>query len=225
MKSPSSTISSIEMFRAGFFRTAVVASIAAALAVTPTFTNAQNLHKPTNRPFKPRALETAPAQVEAGVQGPNEGPETISPTTGPAIPSTPSSGPSWSAIGPAPIPNGQTEPADANGISLTQAPVSGRLTAVAIDPADPNTVYAGAAQGGVYQSRDGGLTWTALTDSAMTLAVVSLKLDPTDGTGNTLLVGGGEANFSGDSFAGLGVYKLTGLKSGNPVLSGPFGSA
>jgi len=213
------------MFRAGFFRTAVVASIAAALAVTPTFTNAQNLHKPTNRPFKPRALETAPAQVEAGVQGPNEGPETISPTTGPAIPSTPSSGPSWSAIGPAPIPNGQTEPADANGISLTQAPVSGRLTAVAIDPADPNTVYAGAAQGGVYQSRDGGLTWTALTDSAMTLAVGSLKLDPTDGTGNTLLVGSGEANFSGDSFAGLGVYKLTGLKSGNPVLSGPFGSA
>ena len=213
------------MFRAGFFRTAVVASIAAALAVTPTFTNAQNLHKPTNRPFKPRALETAPAQVEAGVQGPNEGPETISPTTGPAIPSAPSSGPSWSAIGPAPIPNGQTLPADANGISLTQAPVSGRLTAVAIDPADPNTVYAGAAQGGVYQSRDGGLTWTALTDSAMTLAVGSLKLDPTDATGNTLLVGSGEANFSGDSFAGLGVYKLTGLKSGNPVLSGPFGSA
>ena len=212
------------MFRAGFFRTAIVASIAAALVVTPTFTNAENPRKPTNRPFKARAVETAPAQVEAGVQGPNEGPETISPTTGPAIPATPPSGPTWTALGPAPIPNGQTEPADANGISLTQAPVSGRLTAVAIDPTDADTVYAGAAQGGVYQSRDGGLTWTHLTDTADTLAVGSLKLDPTDATGNTLFVGSGEANFAIDSFAGLGVYKITALKSGNPVLSGPFGS-
>jgi hypothetical protein len=225
MKSSLSTTNSTPIFRAGFVRTATLASIAAALAIMPTFTNAQNPHKPTNRPFKPRAEETAPAQVEAGVQGPTDGPETISPTTGPAISSpTSPTDPSWTALGPAPIPNGQTIPADANGISLTQAPVSGRLTAVAIDPADPNTVYVGAAQGGVYQSRDGGLTWTRLTDTAQTLAVGSLKLDPNDTTGNTLFVGSGEANFSGDSFAGLGVYKLTGLKTGNPTLSGPFGS-
>src|SRR5439155_17299865 len=127
-------------------------------------------------------------------------------------------GPAWTAIGPAPIPNGQTEPADANGISLTQAPVSGRLTAVAIDPTDPNTAYVGAAQGGVYQTRDGGTTWTPLMDSAITLAVGSLELDPTDATANTLVVGSGEGNFSGDSYAGFGVYKLTALKSGNPVL-------
>src|SRR5262249_44379346 len=50
----------------------------------------------------------------------------------------------------------------------------------------------------------------------------SLELDPTDATGNTLLVGSGESNFSGDSYAGLGVYKITGLKT-SPVLSGPFG--
>src|SRR5205807_6174227 len=108
-----------------------------ALLVAPRLTNAQNPHKPTARPFKPRVDETAPAQVEAGVQGPNESPEVFVPTSGPATPtSNPPSGPAWTSLGPAPIPNGQTEPADANGISLTQAPVSGRLTAVAIDPAD-----------------------------------------------------------------------------------------
>jgi photosystem II stability/assembly factor-like uncharacterized protein len=99
------------------------------------------------------------------------------------------------------------------------------VNAVAIDPADANTAYVGTAQGGVYQTRDGGTTWTALVDSAMTLAVGSLELDPTDATGNTLLVGSGEGNFSGDSYAGFGVYKLTALKSGSPVLSGPFGSS
>src|SRR5206468_7386604 len=50
-------------------------------------------------------------------------------------------------------------------------------------------------------------------------------LDPTDATGNTLLVGSGESNFSGDSYAGFGVYKVTALKSGSPVLSGPFGAS
>jgi photosystem II stability/assembly factor-like uncharacterized protein len=61
-------------------------------------------------------------------------------------------------------------------------------------------------------------------DGAMTLAVGALELDPTDASANTLLVGSGEANFSGDSYAGLGVYKLTGVKTSNPVLSGPFGA-
>src|SRR5205823_13773235 len=69
---------------------------------------------------------------------------------------------------------------------------------------------------------NGGSTWTRLMDSAMTLAVGSLKLDPTNA--NTLLVGSGEGNFSADSYAGLGVYKITGLNTATPVVSGPFGS-
>jgi hypothetical protein len=225
MKSLSFIRTTAQVFRTRFFRTASAASIAVALLAAPGLTNAQNSHKPTAKHLKVRADDTtAPPQAEAGVQSSNEA---IQPTSGPAIspltsPLSAPTGPTWTALGPAPIPNGQTEPADANGISLTQSPVSGRLTAVAIDPADPNTVYVGAAQGGVYQSRDGGLTWIPLMDSAVTLAVGSLELDPTDA--NTLLVGSGEANFSGDSFAGFGVYKLTGLK-GSPVLSGPFGSS
>ncbi|PYJ46638.1 MAG: hypothetical protein DME85_09690 [Verrucomicrobia bacterium] len=203
--------------------------VVVALLAAPTLTNAQSsrLHKPTPRHLKVRVDDAASPQAEAEVQPSNEA---VEPTSGPVIspfllvkPFTVTD-PAWTAIGPAPIPNGQTEPADVNGISLTQSPVSGRVTAIVIDPADPNTAYVGTAQGGVYQTTDGGATWTPLMDSADTLAIGSLELDPTDATGNTLLVGSGEGNFCADCYAGFGVYKITGLKT-SPVLSGPFGSS
>jgi photosystem II stability/assembly factor-like uncharacterized protein len=187
--------------------------------------NAQNSHKQTPRHLKILVDETGPPQAEPGVtpgpEGPTSGLATSLLLPHPLV--TTASSP-WSAIGPAPIPNGQTIPADVNGISLTQQPVSGRVTAIAIDPADPNTAYVGAAQGGVYATSDGGTTWTPLMDSAETLAVGSLELDPTDPTGNTLLVGSGEGNFSGDSYAGFGVYEVTNLKT-TPVLSAAFGTS
>jgi hypothetical protein len=117
-----------------------------------------------------------------------------------------------------------------NGISLTQKPVSGRVTAIDIDPTSSSTVYVGAAQGGVYQSTNGGVTWRRLMDTATTtadtLAVGSVELDPTPMTGkNTLVIGSGEGNFCGDCYAGFGVYKVTGLNTATPVLSGPFGTS
>ena len=231
MKSLSSIRNTARVSCVGFFRTALFASIAVALLAAPTFINAQNSHKPTRFHPKPRVDDTAPVQAEpeSVITDGAAASEAILPTSISAI--SPFSittfsavGPTWTALGPAPIPNGQTIPADANGISLTQSPVSGRVTAVAIDPADENRAYVGTAQGGLYQTSNGGGAWTPLMDNAITLAVGSLELDPTDATGNTLLVGSGESNFSGDSYAGFGVYKLTGLKT-SPVLSGPFGSS
>src|SRR5438876_1597792 len=201
--------------------TALFASLTIAMLSAPTSTNAD---KPTAKHFKRTVDDTTPPQVEAGVQPSNEAPESTSGTAiSPSVITGPV-GPAWTALGPAPIPNGQTIPADVNGISLTHTPVSGRVTSVAIDPGNASIVYVGAAQGGVYKSTNGGASWTRLMDGAMTLAVGSLELDPTDATGNTLLVGSGESNFSGDSYAGFGVYRVTALKSGSPVLSGPFGS-
>ena len=216
MKLLSSISKTVPVSRVGLGRATLFVAISAALLAAPILANAQNPHKATARTLKPhpRINEETASQPVGGTA--------ISPTSPTITPQT--VGPAWTAIGPAPIPNGQTEPADANGISLTQAPVSGRLTAVAIDPSDPNTAYVGAAQGGVYQTRDGGTTWTPLMDAAGTQAVGSLELDPTDPTGNTLWIGSGESNFAGDSFAGLGVYKITNLKS-SPVLSGPFGGS
>src|SRR6202140_1793627 len=129
-------------------------------------------------------------------------------------------GPSWIAIGPSPIPNGQTDPANANGISTTQSPVSGRTTAIAVDPTDPNIAYVGTAQGGLYRTTNGGANWTPLLDNALALAVGSVKIDPKDRT--KVLVGTGEGNFSGDSYVGVGVYVITGANGPSPTLNGPF---
>jgi len=132
---------------------------------------------------------------------------------GQLIPAAPS-GPMWVSLGPAPIPNGQT--------FFNSVPVSGRVTAIAIDPTDVNgnTVYVGTAQGGVYRTLDGGATWAPLMDTALSLAIGSITIDPTDH--NTVLVGTGEGNLALDSFFGVGVYVIQNATSPSPTLSGPF---
>ena len=120
-------------------------------------------------------------------------------------------GPSWTPLGPAPIPNGQT-----TSISL---PVSGRVTAIVVHPTNENIVYVGTAQGGLYRSLDGGTTWTALMDDSLSLAIGTVAIDPLDPT--TLFVGTGEGNLSGDSFFGVGLYIIKHADTA-PVLQGPF---
>jgi photosystem II stability/assembly factor-like uncharacterized protein len=153
----------------------------------------------------------------------------LSQTTAATRPTSPTSisgvsiNPIWVSIGPEPIPNGQTDPEDPNtGISFTQNPVSGRTTAVAIHPTNPNIAYVGAAQGGLYRTLDGGATWTQLLDNAGTNAVGVVRIDPLDST--KVIVGTGEGNFSGDSFVGTGVYLITNADGTSPVLNGPFNS-
>src|SRR5882762_8821442 len=68
--------------------------------------------------------------------------------------SVPASNPSWTFVGPQPIDTPYTDPV-----------VSGRVTALAIDPGNVNTVYLGSAQGGVWKTTDGGNNWTPLTDT------------------------------------------------------------
>jgi Domain of unknown function (DUF4214) len=110
------------------------------------------------------------------------------------------SGPTWTELGPKPLPNGQTQQSPAT------TPVSGRVTTVAVDPTNSNKVYLGTAQGGVWRSTNGGSTWTTIFDSAQSLAVGALALAPSDPT--ILYVGTGEANGSIDSFFGVGVYRI-----------------
>lgn len=117
----------------------------------------------------------------------------------------------WTPIGPAPIPNGQT--------TTLATPVSGRVTAIAVHPTNPDIVYVGGAQGGVWRSLDGGANWTPLFDSQATLAIGALALAPTNPS--ILYVGTGEANLSLDSFFGLGLYRIDNADTA-PVVSGPF---
>jgi hypothetical protein len=122
--------------------------------------------------------------------------------------------PVWTPLGPAPIPNGQTSPAE--------VAVSGRVTAIAVDPTNENFVYVGTAQGGLYRSLDGGGSWTPLLDSAQSLAIGAIAIDPQNH--DTLFVGTGEGNLSGDSFFGVGIYIIRNASTVSPTVTGPFNS-
>src|SRR5205807_3081584 len=109
------------------------------------------------------------------------------------------------------VPNGQTQ-------TISDA-VSGRVTAIAVDPTDSNVAYLGAADGGVWRTLDGGSTWTSIFDSAASLAIGSLAIPATSHT--TLYVGTGEGNSSGDSFFGVGLYRIDSANT-TATLSGPY---
>jgi autotransporter-associated beta strand protein len=64
-----------------------------------------------------------------------------------------------------------------NGLTGT---VSGAIQAIALNPVDANTMYIGAANGGVWATHNGGATWTPVTDKQISLSVAGLALDPTD---------------------------------------------
>src|SRR5262249_8493782 len=52
------------------------------------------------------------------------------------------------------------------------------ITAFIVDPAETDTLYAGASQNGVFRSRDAGGSWEALNSGLTVLAVYALALDP-----------------------------------------------
>ncbi len=82
-------------------------------------------------------------------------------------------GPAWTSIGPSPTNAGQIPGG---------GPVAGRVYAVVPDPTDStgNTIYVGAAMGGVWKTVNKGTTWTPLTDMQASLAVTAIVLDPTN---------------------------------------------
>jgi photosystem II stability/assembly factor-like uncharacterized protein len=119
----------------------------------------------------------------------------------------------WVFLGPNPIPLGQT--------TTTRVPVSGRTIAIAVHPTDPDTVYVGTAQGGLYKSTNGGTNWTKLFEFQLeSLAIGAITIDPTDSS--IVYVGTGENGQSADSAMGRGMYIIRNANSATPTLNGPF---
>jgi hypothetical protein len=114
----------------------------------------------------------------------------------------------WVQIGPTIIPSGQTH-------SNSSVLATGRVTAIVVNPSDPNVIYVGSAQGGVWKTKDGGRNWLAISDYTKSLAVGALVIDPKDHS--ILYVGTGEGNLVRDSprlhqpesYYGVGILKTT----------------
>jgi photosystem II stability/assembly factor-like uncharacterized protein len=85
--------------------------------------------------------------------------------------------------------------------------IEGRITAVAIHPNDPNTVYVGSANGGVWKSTDFCASWTGLFDNMNTQSIGSLAIDPKHP--EVVYCGTGEANSLRSAYPGAGLYKST----------------
>jgi photosystem II stability/assembly factor-like uncharacterized protein len=87
--------------------------------------------------------------------------------------------------------------------------VGGRMTDIAVDPTDDNIVYAGAAEGGVLRTTDGGQSWTPVFDDQPSLSIGALAIDP--GDHETIYAGTGEVNPGGGSVAygGAGLFRST----------------
>jgi hypothetical protein len=83
--------------------------------------------------------------------------------------------------------------------------VGGRMTSIVCAPKKPNTIWAGAAGGGVWKSDDGGQHWRGLWHSQPTLNIGSLAVDPTNPS--IVYCGTGEANLSADSYPVVGIFR------------------
>jgi hypothetical protein len=119
-------------------------------------------------------------------------------------------GNTWQLVGPTTA----TQPAVLNFFDGQQNDfqVSGRITALAIDPAcgvGSCRVWVGAAGGGIWGTNDAlspSPHWQFLSGQFLTNAIGTLTYDAAS---RTLYAGTGEPNASGDSEAGVGIYKST----------------
>jgi hypothetical protein len=136
-------------------------------------------------------------------------------------------GSKWDFIGP------ETLDVDRLGTQSFIKPTqwSGRVTALTVDPkCKPQecTLYVAAAGGGVWRTTNAlapNPSWKQISDGIPTNAIGSIAVDPNDPTGKTIYVGTGEGNASGDSEAGLGLYKTTDGGSHWSLVPGSFAAA
>src|SRR5262249_61664228 len=93
----------------------------------------------------------------------------------------------WQAIGPAPKRSGvtQTTPPPPNE-------VSGAIHTVVAHPTNPDILYIGAVNGGIWKTTnatDARPKWVQLTDPQISLSIGAMDLDPLDPTAQTLVAG------------------------------------
>jgi hypothetical protein len=91
----------------------------------------------------------------------------------------------WINEGPSPGINGQETVAPNNQIN-------GAIQAIAVHPTDPNIMYVGSVNGGIWKTTNATSAtphWVPLTDNLASLSIGALEFDPTDATHQTLIAG------------------------------------
>ncbi|UCF39619.1 MAG: hypothetical protein JSW43_07665 [Gemmatimonadota bacterium] len=89
--------------------------------------------------------------------------------------------------------------------SIGPAGMSGRVASIDAVAADPRTIYVGSATGGVWKSKDGGLTWTPVFDEQATSSIGAVAVFQPNP--DIVWVGTGEGNPRNSAGVGRGIYK------------------
>lgn len=124
--------------------------------------------------------------------------------------------PAWENVGPSPAATMSYSPLWGN--------ISGRMRSVAVNPLNPNIIYIGAANGGVWKTTNGGLSWFPLTENEASLAMGAITIDPNNpeiiyaGTGEAL------AGSNRTTYFGSGLLKSTNGGSSWTRITDGFGS-
>ena len=106
----------------------------------------------------------------------------------------------WRQIGQALIRPGPRDPTNPDSYQ------SGRVGSIAVDPRDTSRWLVGAGNGGVWETRDAGRSWTPIADDAPTLSVGVVTFAP--GNPDVIYVGTGEyVGTSPSSNVGVGILK------------------
>lgn len=93
----------------------------------------------------------------------------------------------------------------------------GRINCMALHPTDPDVMWVGVAQGGVWKTVNGGQSWMPLTDELPMLRISDIALDPSDP--DIIYISVGDYAYLGTALEtdsrkrhthyGLGVFKTT----------------
>jgi photosystem II stability/assembly factor-like uncharacterized protein len=112
------------------------------------------------------------------------------------------------------MPPARSGPADTGWTWVGPGNVGGRIRSILVSPADPNTIWIGAATGGVWKTTTGGTTWSPCPNFVPSLSIGCMVLDPNDP--NVLYVGTGEGVFdtvegtsNSAAVRGAGIFKST----------------
>lgn len=128
----------------------------------------------------------------------------------------------WVPKGPGPGVQGAGPAATEN---LAGNPFSGALEAVVAHPTNPNILWVGSVNGGIFRTDNATSptpNWTAQTDGQASLSIGALERDPTDLSHNTLVAGIGVQSSFGDDTGGLRTGLLRTTNGGTTWTSLPF---
>jgi len=113
--------------------------------------------------------------------------------------------PDWVPWKPPPLPRWPWPIFVTDWVSAGPTNFSGRIKSLAVNPANGTMLYAGAADGGVWRSANGGTSWTALMFTELSMAIGSIAVAASNP--NIIYAATGEDTPGwGPSYPGVGVY-------------------